>query len=114
MELLLTHPHEATFADQGALNAVLAGAWMPLDNRWNVQVRRSASVCAFGRVMSRHSLVKTTDLSILHFVGILKPWEPDYAPSAYRRMYADAYRRFAPFAPELDYWNPLSWARSRR
>ncbi len=114
LHLLQTRPEEATFADQGALNAVLAGDWVPLDNRWNVAVPRSLALQAIGRVLSRHSLVKLRDLGILHFTGVVKPWEADYAPSPYRRMYRRAVERLAPDVALPRYAGVLRWARSRR
>jgi lipopolysaccharide biosynthesis glycosyltransferase len=113
LTLLREYPDEATFADQGALNAVLSGGWIPLDHKWNVPVPRSAAVGLLGHVASRHSIVKVRDLAIVHFLGNVKPWQPEYAPSAYRQMYVRAYRRFAPFCDVPNYWNVLRWALSR-
>jgi lipopolysaccharide biosynthesis glycosyltransferase len=112
-QLLREYPDEATFADQGALNAVLAGRWLPLEDRWNVAVPRSAALQTLGHVVSRHSLISLKDLGILHYLGTVKPWQPGYAPSAYRHMYVKAYRQFAPFGAHLEHWNPLRWARVR-
>jgi lipopolysaccharide biosynthesis glycosyltransferase len=113
LDLLASHPEEATFADQGALNAVLAGAWLPLDRRWNVPVPRSIGIGVRGRVLSRHGSDRLADMSILHFLGTVKPWQPDYAPSPYRAMYQQAMRRLTPQLPEPRYINPLRWARIR-
>ena len=114
LELLQTVPEEATFADQGALNAALAGSWLPLEGRWNVAIPRSSGIAAFGRVISRHAVVAIGALGILHFTGLVKPWEPDYAPSPYRRMYSRALADYAPAADQPRYRSVWRWARTRR
>jgi lipopolysaccharide biosynthesis glycosyltransferase len=50
--------------DQDSLNAVLAGRWMPLDPRWQVQPR----------VTNALGLPPAEDPFIIHFSGRLKPW----------------------------------------
>ena len=114
LELLRSAPEEATFADQGALNGALAGRWMPLAERWNVAVPRSAGVSVAGRVISRHAVVALGDLGILHFSGLVKPWQPDYAPSPYRRRYSRALATYAPAAEQPRYDSVWRWARTRR
>lgn len=114
LELLQTHPEEATFADQGAVNAVLAGRWLPLDGRWNMAVPRSFAIEALGRVASRHVVVRRRDLGILHFTGTVKPWNPDYVPSPYRRMYRRALARYRLDGDGTQYRSLWHWARTRR
>ena len=114
IELLGEHPEEATFADQGAMNAVLAGRWRPLPARYNVAVPRSFAIAAAGRIISRHVIVQRRDLAILHFMGLVKPWEADYAPSPYRRMYAREVAQYAPALPAPHYGGLWQWVRTHR
>jgi lipopolysaccharide biosynthesis glycosyltransferase len=114
LELLEGHPEEATFADQGALNAVLAGGWLPLEPRWNVPVPRSLAVTVGGRVVSRHRMTKLSDIGILHFLGVVKPWDRDYVPSAYRRMYEQAMSTLTPGLDLPRHLHPFQWMRARR
>lgn len=53
------------FHDQEALNAVLAGAWGPLDGRWN----RGVGAALLGRADGDERAA-----AILHYSGSLKPW----------------------------------------
>jgi hypothetical protein len=58
--------------DQEALNAVVAGDWMPLDARWNVTMHAYR-----GRPDSRlNELVRTP--RIVHYNAAIKPWQADF------------------------------------
>lgn len=57
------------FVDQCGLNAVLAGRWASLDDRWNVQV---------GHSLTQRAPPAVADVRILHFTGRGKPWLPVY------------------------------------
>jgi hypothetical protein len=93
---------------------VLAGGWLPLDERWNVPVPRSLAVSVGGRVVSRHGMTKLSDIGILHFLGIVKPWDRDYVPSPYRRMYTQAMGALTPGLDLPRHLHPLQWTRARR
>jgi len=63
------------YADQGALNIVLARRWNRLPFRWNLQVT------AWRHFQQHPSLspdelaeIRATDPAILHFSGAMKPW----------------------------------------
>ena len=111
--LLRDYPEEATYADQGALNAAVRGFWMPLDRKWNFRVPRSLAFRAGQSVFTRRLSVPVADLGILHFAGTAKPWDPSYPPGAFRRWYAAEYARCAPFAQTPRYWPVLRWAAAR-
>jgi lipopolysaccharide biosynthesis glycosyltransferase len=59
------HWRETRWYDQDALNAVLAGQWVPLDGRWQMHPRLAGvqSITAAGEAPW-----------IVHFSGRLKPW----------------------------------------
>lgn len=113
LEVLATRPEELVYPDQDALNAALAGRWIPVGGRWNVLVPRSLSFRLRSHVISRHRPEDLDRHSILHFAGIVKPWDPSYAPSAYRRLYCSAQRRLGVTFDIPKYWSPLRWIRAR-
>jgi lipopolysaccharide biosynthesis glycosyltransferase len=57
------------FWDQEALNAVLAGRWTSIDDKWN----RSATLDRLSRRDS-HSTAADNGQRIIHFNGNIKPW----------------------------------------
>lgn len=74
-----------TMADQGAINAALAGAWAHLPATWNVQTEffdPNNLVEPFLDPAAFHEIVD--DPAIVHFTGPAKPWKSDcahpYAP----------------------------------
>ncbi len=69
-EYLTKYRDQVFFWDQEALNAVFAGKWTELDDRWNWSATRDRLSRS-----SNHSTENGTDLRrILHFSGNLKPW----------------------------------------
>ncbi|HVN62446.1 MAG TPA: glycosyltransferase [Gaiellaceae bacterium] len=90
---------ESTLADQGPLNAILAGNWMPLEPRWNARAKMDWSI-AIGRwVVSRWGIQRRQDFAILHFFGARKPWRSDHPPTPDRSTYRRAWRRLLPDFP---------------
>ena len=90
---------ESTLAEQGPLNAILAGNWMPLEPRWNARARMDRSI-AIGRwIVSRWGIQRRQNTVILHFFGARKPWHRDHPPSPDRRTYRRAWRRLLPDFP---------------
>lgn len=85
------------FWDQEALNAVLAGKWMEIDERWN----RSVSV---DRLARHHGDGAERDPWILHFSGSLKPWA---YPS--RSGYHSLYYRYLDMTAWAGWRPPRSW-----
>jgi lipopolysaccharide biosynthesis glycosyltransferase len=81
------HRHTATIAlhDQEALNAVLAGRWAPLDERWNC----IASVAGrnFFKESPSHTVHSGDEAWILHFAGDWKPWTLPYGRHPYELFY---------------------------
>ena len=70
------------WADQDGINAVLAGNWGRLDDRWNVMLSAINSYGAFsGMSRSEMKQARRTLLNeafILHFAGPVKPWRFAY------------------------------------
>jgi lipopolysaccharide biosynthesis glycosyltransferase len=62
------------FHDQEALNAVLAGKWGDLDERWNWSVSLDRLSPGAGRGPAAGARGPGSDPWILHFSGTLKPW----------------------------------------
>lgn len=94
------HTHKATLhnGDQDAVNAVLRGNLVLLDDRWNVQTEAFAWLDSVGwpkeradLLLKRSTLEKNAGL--VHFIGVGKPWEQfliaPYA-SEYRRALFDS------------------------
>ena len=115
LEFLALHPGELAFADQGALNAVLANDWRPLDRRWNTLVAPAISARDSISLVARLGLWpgagQPAEGTILHFAGRVKPWHPNYAPSIQRWLYSRAWRRYAPFATPPRHLPARSWIR---
>ena len=64
--------------DQEALNAVLAGTWLPLDARWNLTMRHLVESPPFAYEPPY----------IIHYHTASKPWHPDYR-YALRELFLD-------------------------
>jgi len=83
--------HESTtlpYGDQDALNIVAWDRWAELPSHWNVQ-----------RFMSREDIAATRAPSLVHFVGLDKPWLPKiWHPWGW--AYWDNLRR-TPFADDV-------------
>lgn len=77
----------SAFPEQDALNDVLKGRWTELSDNWNWEVPRSRSVRIGRWTLNRHGIEQPPANGILHFLGSVKPWEPSYPPTAYRRMW---------------------------
>lgn len=79
------------FADQDALNAIIAGAWGPLDPKWNVMlsvITRYGRRLGLSRAEMHHAqrnLLKNP--FILHFTGPTKPWHFVYRGPARSRFF---------------------------
>jgi lipopolysaccharide biosynthesis glycosyltransferase len=74
LEFVRTHPLPLRLWDQDALNAVVHGAWKPLDWRWNQQAKlfRIARPPEFTRAEWRRVLEEPY---VVHFSTGLKPWK---------------------------------------
>jgi lipopolysaccharide biosynthesis glycosyltransferase len=115
VELLRESP-ELSLMDQAALNEVLAGRWLPLDERWNARAHVKPALGRGGWLLSRGGLRPLRPAAILHWVGHLKPWDPRHPPSPDRRTYLQAWRRWLPDFPLDVSTLHLSWyaRRARR
>lgn len=85
------HGEDLLWADQGALNAVLQGDWLPIHPRWNAT--RSVFDDDKGLYAVESSQVideARQDPAIVHFTGATKPWK-----HGVERPYADEWRRLA-------------------
>jgi lipopolysaccharide biosynthesis glycosyltransferase len=91
-EFLQIHGNKVEFADQDALNAVLAGSWGKLDPIWNVQLltlsfyghrQYSAIDCRRRQEALLHGA------AILHYTGRRKPWNWLYAGLAEREFFRE-------------------------
>jgi lipopolysaccharide biosynthesis glycosyltransferase len=99
--------HRVTLYDQDALNALIGGAWKPLDLRWNV----IASVMGrrffrppFLDAATLHELAR--DPWLLHYSGDWKPWTLPYGRPPY-----DLFFRYLDETPWRG-WRPQASARS--
>ena len=106
VELLTSAPESARFADQGALNTILVGRWVPLQPTWNYCVHRSPSVKLGPIVLSRRFNINLRHTRIIHFFEAIKPWDDLYPPGALTRLYRDAWKELLP--------NPLDPPRTVR
>lgn len=70
----------AKFADQEALNAVLAGYWKCLDHGWNVTSEIVdvpwIGSCIYPQSLEIESEYLVQNAKIIHFTGPVKPWHP--------------------------------------
>jgi lipopolysaccharide biosynthesis glycosyltransferase len=96
LEFARTAPDETTHADQGPLNAILAGNWMPLEVKWNARARMHWSFAVGRWVVSRFGIHRRQEAAIIHFFGARKPWHRDHPPTPDRRRYRRAWRRWVP------------------
>jgi len=96
LEFVRTAPDETTLADQGPLNAILAGNWLPLEPKWNLRARTRLSFAFGGWFVSRAGIHRPQVVSILHFAGGRKPWRRDHPPTPDRATYRRAWRRLIP------------------
>lgn len=113
IDRITTAPDNATFADQGALNAVLYNRWTELPGVWNFEVARGPAVRVGPLVVSRRYNLLLRSVRILHFCQGVKPWHAAYPPGALRAIYRRHWRASLPVAPEAaqSYW---TWWRTRR
>ncbi len=102
LALSSAHANDLKFADQDALNVVLAGRWHRLDLDWNVQLGALRSIPfvpqerLYPEVLGRASELLRSP-KILHFAGS-KPWKSGLR-SHYRQEYYDALRRSGFYTP---------------
>jgi lipopolysaccharide biosynthesis glycosyltransferase len=99
MELLRDYPREGSFPDQGALNAAIAGRWLPVDARWNLQIRGARGIAVSGWVLSRAGVSRAREGAILHFTGGKKPWHRSYARGPARDAYIAGWKQHLPDIP---------------
>ena len=90
------------FADQDALNVVLAGAWHKLDLEWNVQIGALRSIPRVpAERIAEEVLQRETQLlkypRIIHFAGS-KPWMSGLR-SPFRSNYFEALRNSGYYSP---------------
>jgi lipopolysaccharide biosynthesis glycosyltransferase len=114
IELLRGSPADWS-VDQWALNAVLAGRWLPLEERWNARALARTAL-GRGRWLVYRDGVQRRPAAILHYAGYLKPWDPRHPPSPDRRTYLRAWKRWLPNFPLTVSSLNLSWyaRRARR
>ena len=62
------------FPDQDALNAVFAGRWRRLPDRWNMQRPVTKSTARQLGMSSRHYISLALSPAMVHFTGSPKPW----------------------------------------
>lgn len=109
LALSCAHANELKFADQDALNVVLAGRWHRLDLDWNVQLGALRSIPVvpqeriYPEVLERAAALIQAP-RILHFAGS-KPWKSGLR-SPYRQEYYDALRRSG-------FHTPMNFRRAR-
>lgn len=90
--------------DQEALNAVMAGNWVQLDDRWNCQLGALHNIehwedSEHKKRMQQRARSLTENAYIYHFIGALKPWTVGrFKP--FGRLYCDYLRRSGYFTPE--------------
>jgi lipopolysaccharide biosynthesis glycosyltransferase len=89
-------PQVATFADQGALNALLVDRWTELTSIWNYQLIRTPAVRIGPFAISRHYRFALRETRILHFFQSVKPWDRRYPPGALANLYRDAWTELLP------------------
>ena len=90
------HGRSVYFNEQEAMNAVLGGAWAPLDDRWNV------SANPFHARLQRPG---GAGPAILHFAGRIKPWQvPGLGASQ------DLYFRYLDNTPWRGFRPASTWA----
>ena len=114
LSLLRERPGDFPIVEQGVLNALLAGDWWPLDQRWNYPPSPTLAIRVRGRVLTRRTMESFEPPAIVHFVDSFKPWQEDYPPSTFRRAWFEAARTFAAEFPRLPRRNTLVWMRARR
>jgi|FLYL01.1.fsa_nt_gi lipopolysaccharide biosynthesis glycosyltransferase len=97
------------FSDQDALNAVVAGRWVRLADRWNVQVGTVSR--AAPRSPEAASLL--SDPGIVHYSGPAKPWTARYW-GPWRSTYLMALRRSGWFDSKEEWvaWRMAALART--
>lgn len=71
--------------DQDVLNIVFSGAWTPIPERWNKLVEHSVH----GRFGNGRLDYLTRPDGIVHFIGGVKPWHPDFPPNTLKQLYQD-------------------------
>lgn len=123
IEFVQNHERFMRHSDQDALNAILTGAWSPLDPKWNVMIaslRRFLSQTTDNRDESqnrRDELLRSG--VVFHYTGPRKPWIPGYVGPA-GREYLDVLNESGWFADEAErlrwhagYWarTPVGWAK---
>lgn len=102
------------FADQEAINIVLAGKWKSLDPRWNVTpafYKEQPNSPYTPEVVSR----VLSDPFILHFAGIAKPWVVGQTARPHPRaklFYEYAARTPWGWSIRRDYWLNQAWQKT--
>ncbi|GIU91941.1 MAG: glycosyl transferase family 8 [Acidimicrobiia bacterium] len=82
------HGDVMRFSDQDALNAVVAGRWVRLDDRWNVQVGNVSRAVSH----DPEAAFLLSNPGIVHYSGPAKPWTARYW-GPWRSPYLEALRR---------------------
>jgi|GEM_PF-2168029 len=91
MEYMRQFPQYVRWADQDGINAVLAGSWRLLDDRWNVML---AGINLYGQLnrpsaeerrKAQRQLLE--DPFVIHFTGPVKPWRFSHYGRAYSRFF---------------------------
>ena len=101
IQFLKDFPEKAEYLDQDALNAILAGNWLPLSDAYNFTWRALPPQASRGE-LQRLAATKT----IIHFNTALKPWHRmslgrlDY-------LYHDFFNKL-PFS-QLRRYHPVEW-----
>lgn len=88
---IASHPNEARFAEQDAMNAVLSDDWGELESKWNQLV--SPWKGHDGRQYRR---------GILHFVSSCKPWRPEGAH--WTNYIYERYTRWSGWFGAIGWW----------
>ena len=99
-------------ADQGALNAIVNGDWLPLDPRWNLQATHLTGDQAGVRALESPDLLDAaiSDPAVVHFCRSLwsRPWEPES-----RHPYRDEWFELLDETPWAG-WRPAEPGRASR
>jgi lipopolysaccharide biosynthesis glycosyltransferase len=108
---LVDFPEDATYGDQGALNAALAGHWRVVDRVWNYRVRSSPGIGFGGMFATRRQIGHLRSIRILHFLGERKPWQAVYPPSPLRELYRREWARIGnpPLGDPFGYIDWMRW-----
>ena len=102
---LAASPEELGSADQDVLNIVLNRKWTRLPAKWNVHPMLVRRLGTIGVEPEVRELMREPDVAaarhdpaIVHFVGRLKPWLPEYRGGLHSSWYKE-WTRFAAMTP---------------